>query len=314
MQRKKLFLIGFALFLFSLTSANAQVYMGYMVTKTLLDSVKVNKLHGTAGLALKVEQTDNLKFELDVTAELIYALDKHKFRFTGNVAYNFLNDIDTGNKGYFHIQGDFFQYRINDTHREKSPFFFSAFGTYQYDYLRALHNRAAIGTNFTFQPLREHPNLCLEPGVGIVGSYQNWDVLSGDKLTLYNALPEGSKEYLDIKDNGRFNQWDFRIAAFLHFFGDWDHIAFSLYTTVLQPVKPAFKALSTEEALLPQEFKGLLNTKALPLVGAGGYFQVKIWKKLSAVTRFDLIWDGGQAPVESCNLTYCLTQGLAYQW
>mgnify|MGYP003308468204 FL=1 len=108
MRRKKILWVSVIFFLLSLTSAYSQGYMGYMVTKTLLDSVKVNKLHGAAGLALKVEQTDALKFELDVTGELIYALDKHKFRFSGNVAYNFLDDRDTGNKGFFHLQGDFF--------------------------------------------------------------------------------------------------------------------------------------------------------------------------------------------------------------
>ena len=83
MRRKKILWASVIFFLLSLTSAYSQGYMGYMVTKTLLDSVKVNKLHGAAGLALKVEQTDALKFELDVTGELIYALDKHKFRFSG---------------------------------------------------------------------------------------------------------------------------------------------------------------------------------------------------------------------------------------
>lgn len=324
MRRKKILWVSVIFFLLSLTSAYSQGYMGYMVTKTLLDSVKVNKLHGAAGLALKVEQTDALKFELDVTGELIYALDKHKFRFSGNVAYNFLDDRDTGNKGFFHLQGDFFQYRISENKRAKSPFFFSAFATYQYDYLRDLHNRVAIGTNFTFQPLREHPNLCIEPGIGIVGSYQHWDALGSRARVLgierdallqsYNSLAQGSKDYLGITEKGHYNQWDFRFNAFVHFFGDWDHIAFNVYTTVLQPVKGSFKTLSAEEDLLPNEFKGILNTKPLPLIGAGGYFQVRIWKKLSAVTRFDLIWDGGQAPVDAYHLTYCFTQGLAYTW
>lgn len=318
MKLKKTLLTG-AILLFScfcFTSAYSQGYMGYMVTKTLLDSVKVNKLHGMAGLSLKVEQTDAIKFELDVTTELIYALDKHKFRFSGNIAYNFLNNIDTGNKGYFHLTGDFFQYKITEEKREKSPFFFSAFATYQYDYLRDLHNRAAVGMNFTFQPLREHPNLCIEPGIGIVGSYQNWSVLTGDQLERYKALPSAAKEYLGIKENGKFNQWDFRLNAFFNFMGDWDHIAFNIYGTILQPVKGAFTEHLEEEKLLelPNEFHGLLNTKPLPLVGGGGFFQVRIWRGLSAITRFDILWDGGQAPINSYCLTYCFTQGLAYQW
>ena len=324
MKRKKLLWASVLFFMFSITSAYSQGYMGYMLTKTLLDSVKVNKLHGTAGLSLKVEQTDNIKFELDVATELVYALNKHKFRFSGNIAYNFLNDIDTGNKGFFHLQGDFFQYRIENNIREKTQFFFSANATYNYDYLRNLNNRVALGMNFTFQPLREHPNLCIEPGIGIGGTYQNWDALDSRAKTLgmersallesYKNLPQGSREYLRLTENGKYNQLNFRFNAFVNFFGDWDHIAFHVYTTVQQPISPSFKAQSYQEELLPTEFKGLLNTKVLPLVGAGGFFQVKIWKGLAAVTRLDFLWDGGQAPVDSYNLTYCFTQGLSYSW
>jgi hypothetical protein len=324
MKRKKLLWASVLFFMFSITSAYSQGYMGYMLTKTLLDSVKVNKLHGTAGLSLKVEQTDNIKFELDVATELVYALDKHKFRFSGNIAYNFLNDIDTGNKGFFHLQGDFFQYRIENNIREKTPFFFSANATYNYDYLRNLNNRVALGMNFTFQPLREHPNLCIEPGIGIGGTYQHWDALDSRAKALgversallesFNNLPIGSKEYLRITEKGNYNQLNFRFNAFVNFFGDWDHIAFHVYTAVQQPISPSFKQQSYQEEQLPAEFKGLLNTKVLPLVGAGGFFQVKIWKGLAAVTRLDFLYDGGQAPVDSYNLTYCFTQGLSYSW
>lgn len=324
MKRKKLLWASVLFFMFSITSAYSQGYMGYMLTKTLLDSVKVNKLHGTAGLSLKVEQTDNIKFELDVATELVYALDKHKFRFSGNIAYNFLNDIDTGNKGFFHLQGDFFQYRIENNIREKTQFFFSANATYNYDYLRNLNNRVALGMNFTFQPLREHPNLCIEPGIGIGGTFQNWDALDSRAKALgmersallesFKNLPQGSREYLRLTENGKYNQLNFRFNAFVNFFGDWDHIAFHVYTAVQQPISPSFKAQSYQEELLPTEFKGLLNTKVLPLVGAGGFFQVKIWKGLAAVTRLDFLWDGGQAPVDSYNLTYCFTQGLSYSW
>ena len=324
MKRKKLLWASVLFFMFSITSAYSQGYMGYMLTKTLLGSVKVNKLHGTAGLSLKVEQTDAIKFELDVATELVYSLDKHRFRFSGNVAYNFLNDIDTGNKGFFHLQGDFFQYRIENNIREKTQFFFSANATYNYDYLRNLNNRVALGMNFTFQPLREHPNLCIEPGIGIGGTYQNWDALDSRAKALgmersallesYKNLPQGSREYLRLTENGKYNQLNFRFNAFVNFFGDWDHIAFHIYTAVQQPISPSFKAQSYQEELLPTEFKGLLNTKVLPLVGAGGFFQVKIWKGLAAVTRLDFLWDGGQAPVDSYNLTYCFTQGLSYSW
>ena len=230
MKLKKTLLVGALLLMsfFSFTSANAQGYMGYMLTKTLLDSVKVNKLTGTAGLSLKVEQTDAIKFELDVATELVYALDKHKFRFSGNVAYNFLNDIDTGNKGFFHLQGDFFQYRIEDNKREKTPFFFSASATYNYDFLRSLNNRVALGMNFTFQPLREHPHLCIEPGIGIGGTYQHWDALGSRATKLgvdrsvmlesFNNLPQTSKEYLRLTEKGNYNQLNFRFNAFVNFF------------------------------------------------------------------------------------------------
>ena len=232
MKLKKALLVGGVLLFsfFCFTSSHAQGYMGYMLTKTLLDSVKVNKLHGTAGLSLKVEQTDAIKFELDVATELVYSLDKHRFRFSGNVAYNFLNDTDTGNKGFFHLQGDFFQYRIEGNKREKAPFFFSAAVTYNYDYLRDLHNRATVAMNFTFQPLREHPHLCLEPGIGIAGVYQHWDAINAraNKLGVersallesYNALPDISREYLRISDKGHYNQWNFKFNAFVNFWGE----------------------------------------------------------------------------------------------
>lgn len=116
MNAKKIIAIWLIGSVLSIGTATAQ---SYLATKTLLDSVKVNKLHGTAEALLKVEQTDNFKVELDANVELIYALNKHKFRFAGNVAYNTTNIYDNGNKGFFYLGGDFFQFNITNNKREK---------------------------------------------------------------------------------------------------------------------------------------------------------------------------------------------------
>ena len=114
MNVKKIFAIWLIGSVLSVGTATAQ---SYLATKTLLDSVKVNKLHGTAEALLKVEQTDNFKVELDANVELIYAFTKHKLRFAGNVAYNTTDIYDNGNKGFFYLGGDFFQFNIDKDKR-----------------------------------------------------------------------------------------------------------------------------------------------------------------------------------------------------
>lgn len=333
----------------SLGTASAQ---SYLATKTLLDSVKVNKLHGTAEALLKVEQTDNFKVELDANVELIYAFTKHKLRFAGNVAYNTTDIYDNGNKGFFYLGGDFFQFNIEKDKREKTKQFFSVFATYQYDYCRDLHDRAMLGASVTWQPLREHPNMFIEPSVGLMAGMQYWRVIKQPtNLDLYNNyLPtilgndedvQKVKEYVGADAAGYRMQWDTRLMASVHFGGEWDRVALNIHAMIAQPLWPQFKEDPSMDALLakidqyrldnqliPEEvimtdeaarhqkydFEGCMNPRALPLITAKIGLNVRIWKKLSAVTRFEFLWDGGQVPTYSTHLTYCFTQGLSYSW
>ncbi len=342
----------------SIGTATAQ---SYLATKTLLDSVKVNKLHGTAEALLKVEQTDNFKVELDANLELIYAFTKHKLRFAGNVAYNTTNVYDNGNKGFFYVGGDFFQFNIDKDKREKTKQFFSVFATYQYDYCRDLHDRAMLGTSITWQPLREHPNMFVEPSVGLMAGMQYWRVIKQPtNLDLYNNyLPtilgndedvQKVKTYVGADPAGYRMQWDARFMASVHFGGEWDRVAINAHAMVAQPLWPQFKADPSMDALLGKidqyrmdnqlileegvllekamngdaaaaaerhrvyDFEGCMNPNPLPLITAKLSLNVRIWKKLSAVTRFEFLWDGGQVPTYAYNLTYCFTQGLSYSW
>lgn len=349
MNWKKIFAIWLIGSVLSIGTATAQ---SYLATKTLLDSVRVNKLHGTAEALLKVEQTDNFKVEFDANVELIYAFTKHKLRFAGNVAYNTTDIYDNGNKGFFYLGGDFFQFNIDKDKREKTKQFFSVFATYQYDYCRDLHDRAMLGTSITWQPLREHPNMFVEPSVGLMAGMQYWRVIKQPtNLDLYNNyLPtilgndgdvQKVKTYVGADPAGYRMQWDARLMASVHFGGEWDRIALNIHAMIAQPLWPQFKEDPSMDALLakidkyrldkqliPEEvimtdevarhqkydFEGCMNPKALPLITAKIGLNIRIWKKLSAVTRFEFLWDGGQVPAYSTHLTYCFTQGLSYSW
>lgn len=349
MQHKKI-LVVLAIGLFALS--NAAFAQNYLATKTNLDSIKVNRLHGTAEALLKVEQTDNFKVELDANIELIYAFTKHKLRLSGNVAYNTTNIYDNGNKGFFYLGGDFFQFNIEQNKRSKTKQFFSVFATYQYDYCRDLHDRAMLGTSITWQPLREHPNMFIEPSIGLMAGMQYWRIIKQPvNLDLYNnqlLTILGNEEdvqkvqnYVGADPAGYRMQWDARVMASVHFGGEWDRIALNILTMIAQPLWPQFKEDPTMDALLTKidqyrldnqlikeevimtdqaerhklyDFKGCMNPKALPLITAKIGLNVRIWKKLSAVTRFEFLWDGGQVPSYSHNLTYCFTQGLSYSW
>ncbi len=349
-------LVGLLLLISSTATAQS-----YLATKTLLDSVKVNKLHGTAEALLKIEQTDNFKVELDANLELIYAFNKHKLRFAGNVAYNTTNIYDNGNKGFFYIGGDFFQFNIDKNKREKTKQFFSVFATYQYDYCRDLHDRAMLGVTTTWQPLREHPNMFIEPSVGLMAGMQYWRVIKQPtNLDLYNNHlytilgneedVQKVRKYVGTDPAGYRMQWDTRAVVSVHFGGEWDRIAVNAHAMIAQPLWPQFKADPEMDALLgkidqyrmdkkliPEEvllrakalngdaaaeaerhktydFEGCMNPKALPLITAKLSLNVRIWNKLSSVTRFEFLWDGGQVPTYAYNLTYCFTQGLSYSW
>lgn len=312
----------------SILPASAQ---NYLATKTLLDSLRIKQLHGTAQALIKVEQTDAFKVEADAMVELIYAFEKHKLRFSGNVAYNMINKVDNGNKGFFYLGGDFFQFNVNQHKREKTKQFFSTFLSYQYDYCRDLHDRAMIGITTTWQPLRDDPHMFVEPCVGLMAGIQYWNVIkNATNLDLYNnEMPDDLRKYLGIDPSGRKMQWDTRLLLSCHFGGEWDRISVNAYAMVAQPLWRPFTSDPEMEARLAEIDKhrhevhlvedapnlaGCLNTKPLPLITTSCSFRVRIWKKLAAVTSIEFLWDGGEVPNYARNLTYCFTQGLSYSW
>ncbi len=318
---------------------------GYMATKTRLDSLKINKFHGEASLGGKVEQANNFKFELDAAFEGMVPFKRHKLRFATNVSFNFINQLDDGNKGFFYVAGDFFQYEIRDKvtgkkvlengERSKNLIYFSAIGGCQYDFCRDLAVRAFGGMMLTFQPLRKHPTLCLEPSVGIIADFQYWDILDKPELKvlkdLYNEKPALVKHYFEINQDGYVWQIDPSFAAAVNFMGEWDKVAFNLYVLMLQPFKEPFdttKELEDNMKTYFPEFVGLFNTKPLPQVSVDASLEVGVYKLLSLVVGCEFLWDGGQLPSKrhkveyngnkytlgARDIRYCCTIGFKVHW
>ncbi len=323
-------------------AASAQ---GYMATKTRLDSLKVGKFHGEASLSGKVEQTDNFKFELDAAFEGMIPFKRHKLRFVGNVAFNFINQYDNGNRGHAYLAGDFYQYDIRDKitkkkvyengERTKNLLYFSAIGGGQYDFCRDLSARIFGGLMLTFQPLRNHPHLCLEPSIGILADFQYWNVLGKPELKplldYYNGFDPILKRFLDIDASGRSWQIDPSLGVGVNFMGEWDKVAFNLYCLVLQPFRGPTDITSDEEDSIRTycpEFAGLYNVKPLPQVSVDATLEVEIYKLLSLVVGCEFLWDGGQLPsarhdvihdgqtytVGARNMRYCCTVGFKVHW
>lgn len=318
---------------------------GYMATKTRLDSLKINKFHGEASLSGKVEQTDNFKFELDAAFEGMIPFKRHKLRFVGNVAFNFINQYDNGNRGHAYIEGDFYQYDVRDKvtgkkvyekgERTKNLLFFSAIGGGQYDFCRDLSARIFSGLMLTFQPLRKHPHLCLEPSIGIVADFQYWNILGKPELKqlldYYNSLGIEARRFFEIDPSGRTWQIDPSLGVGCNFMGEWDKVAFNLYCLVLQPFKVPTDITPEEDDWIKKycpEFVGLFNTKPLPQVSVDATLEVGIYKLLSLVVGCEFLWDGGQLPsarhdvthegqtytVGARNMRYCCTLGFKVHW
>lgn len=334
----------YILFVLSLLACSASA-QGYMATKTRLDSLKINKFHGEASLSGKVEQTDNFKFELDAAFEGMIPFKRHKLRFAANVAFNFINQLDNGNKGFAYISGDFYQYEIRDKitgkkvyengERSKNLLYFSAIGGGQYDFCRDLTARVFGGFMLTFQPLRNHNHLCIEPSVGILADFQYWNVLGKPELATlrnyFNDSPAWLRHYLTLDPAGYAWQIDPSLGVGINFMGEWDKVAFNIYTLVLQPFKEPFDTTPELEddlrAYYP-EFAGLFNTKPLPQVSVDATLEVGIYKLLSLVVGCEFLWDGGQLPsarhdvthegqtytVGARNMRYCCTLGFKVHW
>lgn len=307
---------------------------GYMATKLKIDSVKPYTFHGSAFVGGKVEQTDCFTVQVEGGLECMVPFKKHKLRFAGKMSFNTYNTFDNGNRGHCYLAGDFYQYHIDDALgiREKNKFFFTALGGAQYDFCRDMHCRIFTGMMVTFQPLRKHPHLCLEPGFGFLMDFSYWNALAGSDraslLKFYNQ-PEnvGVQSYLGIGPDGYVWQQDPSIVGSVNFLGEWDRIAFNLFVLASQPVTPTFESDRYEEEL-PDVFKNFFNRKWLPLVTIDGSLMIKIYKMLSIKINCEFLWDGGQLPSErhmvdfegaqvpigARNMRYCFTGGLNIQW
>lgn len=296
MKNKFTILVATSLLFVSCLSINAQ---GYMATKTMIDSLKLKKFHGTASLGAKVEQTDNFKFELDASVECMVPFQRHKLRFAGDISFNFINMLDNGNRGYAYVSGDFYQFNIKSDKRYKNLMFFSAIAGAQYDFCRNLDCRLFTGFMMTFQPLRSHPHLCLEPSIGLVADFQNWNVLGGNGqqalLNMYNESPFYVQEYLGLDRRGYRWQIDPSVAFSVNFMGDWDRVAFNLYALVDQPMLHSFKK-GVSEDYLPDQFKGIFNSNALPMVTVDAKIVVRLTNIFGLVFSGEFLWDGGQLP------------------
>lgn len=307
---------------------------GYMATKLRIDSVKPYTFHGTAYVGAKVEQSDCFTVQVEGGLECMVPFKKHKLRFAGKMNFNTYNKFDNGNRGYAFIAGDFYQFHIDEKPkvREKNLVFFSAIGGAQYDFCRDMHCRIFTGMMAIFQPLRKHPHLCLEPGIGFLMDFSYWNALAGaDRASLLNFYnqPENSavRAYLGIRPDGYIWQQDPSIVMSVNFLGEWDRIAFNLYVMASQPVTPTFQE-DNFEAELPTVFQHFFNTKWLPLVTIDGSLDIKLNKTLSLRLNCEFLWDGGQLPGErhtvefegkqvpigARNMRYCFTGGLAIRW
>lgn len=288
----------------SLVLAGAAQAQGYMATKTMLDSLKVGKFHGTAALGAKVEQTDNLKIEINAALECMVPFQRHKLRFAGNYSYNVINMIDNGNKGYFYVAGDFYQFSIKEKSRYKTPVFFSAIGGYQFDYCRNLHDRLFFGAMATFQPLREHEHLCLEPSVGMIMDFKYWNIFGAPSQQslrdFYNGLTNPVvKQYLDVDPAGMKWEYDPLLSVGVNFMGEWDKVAFNLFALLAQPVIKQFERHDvTEDYLLAYypQFYHLYNSNYLPMVTVDAQLSIELTQKFRLLLKGDFLWDGGQLP------------------
>ncbi len=307
---------------------------GYMATKLKIDTIRPYSFHGTARLGGKVEQTDNFTVSVDAGLECMVPFNKHKLRFAGNVSFNLINTKDNGNRGFGYVAGDFYQFHIDEKKniREKTLLFFSVIGGAQYDFCRDMQFRGFAGMMLSFQPLRKHPHLCLEPGFGVIMDFMYWNLLAGSERKpirdFYND-PENTdvQAYLGIESDGYCWQQAPSVAFSTNFMGEWDRISFNIFVLASFPVTYPFEN-DKFERLIPEVFRNIFNTKRLPLVTVDGSFDFKIWRRLSFRVNYEFLWDGGQLPnyrrmvdfngqkiaLGARNMRYCITGGLAITW
>lgn len=318
----------------------------FLITKTLSDSIKPGTFHGTGDLALEFKQSDSQTLSLNAGVTMFVPTDRHQFRLAGNFVYNILDDYSNDNKGFACFHAMLFQFEKAASKKnklQKSFMYYDLHASFNYDYVRDLNSRVMTGMNVVFQPLRNHPHIAVEPAIGLLFSYQNWQVLNpGDGpntnnyyLADYDAirdkpLSDGStvNDYLGISANGRKEQIDPRISASVNVFGVWPRMEFDSYLIIQQPLMKPFRndpqkdaevrdyavAYDLQQGLAGEDHSAALNNKAAPEILFGGSFSVKIWKKLALVTTIEFFYDAGQLGLNSRNLTYSIREGLSISW
>lgn len=319
--------------------ANAQ---SFLVNKTLLDSIKPYTFHGAVNLSVEFKQSDSRSFSANAGATLLYPTNRNQLKLSGNIKVNLLDGQSNDNKGFICFNGMLDQFKITAEKREKTVVFYDLYASYNYDFVRDLHSRAMAGVNVTFQPLREHPHLCLEPSIGVLFSYQAWQVLNpgngpNTNVTMKSkydqvrdrVLSDGStvNDYYKIKANGIKEQIDPRVAASLRLWGTYNIVNFSAFLIVQQPMIRAF----TSDAAKEEEIRNLvgshisasekisdylvpMNNKCAPEVLLGASVSVRIYKGLSITTVADFFYDGSQLSLNSRSITYSLNVGFSYMW
>ena len=307
-----------------------------LLTKTVLDSLQPYKFHGAGNMSFNFSRTTSKSVHLYAGVSFLLPTSRHQFRLNGSFAYNLLDVYSNDNKGKVNFHALINQFYILDRDREKNPWFVDLYASYNYDYIRKLHDRAAAGVDWVWQPLREHPHLSLEPCAGLLFSYQNWMVLGdgsgrGDAAAGFNTLRDSVLsdgrtlgEYYGVDRRGRKTQMDCRVTAGARLIGEWDRISFSSYISLRQPLRRPFRrdaALESEAASLASALTETgasclpaLNTRCAPEIQLYAHFSLKIWKMLSLFTSFELFYDGGQLPSEAMRLTYGIREGLSVVW
>ncbi|MBO4370076.1 MAG: hypothetical protein J5808_01785 [Paludibacteraceae bacterium] len=313
-------------------SAQAQKFL---MTGMALDTLKPGSLHGTGDLAFEFKKSAAYSIQLATSASLIVPTDKHQFRLDGKFVYNLLNSYSNDNKGNAGFNAYICQFDGLGNRRHINPLFANLYASYNYDYVRKLHDRVMAGANLVWQPLQEHEHVYLETFLGVMFSYQNWMVFKDEKLLKRFdqirdlQLPVGGtiNDYYGINVRGRREQTDARINIGCELSGTWTRFSLTGYLMMQQPLAAPFKSNADTEAAIAEtvaasidenesaeDYLPKLNSNALPTVFFGSKFKYRLTRHLDLVTTLELFYDGGQLPSDVLNFTYGIRQGLSAHW
>lgn len=319
---------------FLLLGAPAAQAQKFLMTETVLDSLKPGTVHGAGDLAFEFKRSASVSVQLATGVSLIVPTYEHQFRLDGNFAYNLLDTYSNDNKGYAGFNAYLFQFEGNGDRRHIKPLFVNLYASYNYDYVRKLHDRVMTGVNVVWQPLQDHEHLYLEAFMGPMFSYQNWRVLQRGSLAAYDSvralpLPSGGcvGDYYGISPRGFKDLSELRLNLGCELSGNWNRVAFSSYLMMQQAFTRPYRYDAAREAEIREQVQAAmgesaqvagylpdLNHKAYPTVFFGGKLTVRLSRFLSLMTTAELFYDGGQLPASVLKLSYSLRQGLSVHW